>query len=49
MTIKEVKQEVYYYGGRRISNDEAQEILDFIEDNPDRDPGEIIQAFLELE
>lgn len=49
MTIQEIKKEVYYYSGKKINNDEAQEILDFIEDYPDRDMGEIIQAFLELE
>ena len=49
MTIQEVKREAYYYGGKRISNEEAKEILDFIEDYPDRDPGEIIQEFLNLE
>lgn len=49
MTIKEIKQEVLYYGGKKISNAEAQEILDFVNDNPDKDLGEIIQAFLELE
>lgn len=45
MTIKEVKEEVLYYLRRRATNEEAEEILGFIEDNPDTSLDEIISEY----
>ena len=45
MTIKEVKEEVLYYLRRRATNEEAEEILGFIEDNPDASLDEIISEY----
>ena len=45
MTIEQIKDEVYYYIGKRITNDEAEEILWFIEDNPGVSLDEIVQEY----
>lgn len=45
MTIKEVKEEVYYYTGKRIDDDLAFEILDHIETHPQQHHAEIIQGY----
>ena len=45
MTIKEVKEEVLYYLRRMATDEEADEILGFIEDNPDASLDEIIQEY----
>ena len=47
MTIKEVKEEVYYYTGKRIDDDLAFEILDHIEDHPNQSHAEIINGYFE--
>ena len=33
MTIEQIKKEIYYYTGQKATTEEAEEILDFIEDN----------------
>lgn len=45
MTIKEVKEEVYYYTGKRVDDDLAFEILDYIEAHPQQDHAEIVQGY----
>ena len=45
MTIKQVKDEIYYYVGKRATDDEAEEVLGFIEDNPEASLDEIISEY----
>lgn len=45
MTIEEIKDEVLYYLRRRATNEEAEEILDFAEDNPNASLDEIISDY----
>ena len=48
MTIKEVKEEVYYYRGQRIDDDLAFEILDYIKSNPKASICEVISGYFEI-
>lgn len=45
MTIEQIKKEIYYYVGKRATNEEAEEILGFIEDTPDASLDEIISEY----
>ena len=45
MTIEQVKAEVYYYANIKATDDEAMEILDFIELNPEASLDEIIAEY----
>jgi hypothetical protein len=45
MTIKEIKDEVLYYLRRRATDKEAEEILGFVEDNPEASLDEIISDY----
>lgn len=45
MTIKEIKEEVKYYLRRRATDEEAEEILGFIEDNPEASLDEIVSEY----
>jgi hypothetical protein len=45
MTIKEIKDEVLYYLRRRATDEEAEEILGFVEDNPEASLDEIISDY----
>ena len=45
MTIKQIKEEVYYYIGKHITDGDAEEILGFVEDNSETSLDEIIQEY----
>jgi hypothetical protein len=45
VTIEQVKKEIWYYVGKRASTLEAEEILGFVEDNPETSIGEIISDY----
>ena len=45
MTIDQIKREIEYYTGSPVSDDEANEILAFKEENPRADLSEIISDY----
>lgn len=45
MTIKQIKDEVLYYLRRKATDEEAEEILGYIEDNPNASLDEIIADY----
>ena len=45
MTIKEIKEEIFYYIGERATDEEAEEILGFVEDNPGASLDEIVSEY----
>jgi hypothetical protein len=45
MSIEMIKNEVYYYCGMKVTNQEAQEIKAFAEDCPGASLGEIISDY----
>ena len=45
MSIERIKQEIYYYTGRMPTVQEAEEILDFAEMNPQTTLDEIISDY----
>ena len=45
MTIAEMKKEIWYYSGKKATDEEAEEILGFIENNPSASLDEIIQEY----
>lgn len=45
MTIKEIKEEVKYYLRRHATDEEAEEILGFVEDNPGVSLDEIVAEY----
>jgi hypothetical protein len=45
MSIKQIKEEVLYYLRRRATDEEAEEILDFVKENPSASLGEIISEY----
>lgn len=45
MSIEMIKKEVYYYCGRSISDDEAEEILAFAKDCPGAALNEIVEDY----
>ena len=45
MTIEQLKKEIWYYGGFRATNEEAEEILGFLEDHPEASLDEIISDY----
>ena len=45
MTIEQMKKEIWYYAGKKATDEEADEILGFSEDNPEVSLDEIIQDY----
>lgn len=45
MTIEQVKKEIWYYAGKRASTLEAEDVLGFIEANPETPIDEIISDY----
>lgn len=45
MTIEQIKKEVYYYLGRKATDEEAEEILAYAEDCPGTSLDEIISDY----
>jgi hypothetical protein len=45
MSIEMIKKEVYYYRGKLPTEQEAEEILDFVHDCPGASIGEIISDY----
>lgn len=45
MTIEQIKKEIWYYAGKKASTAEAEEILGFVEDNPEASLDEIISDY----
>jgi hypothetical protein len=45
MTIAQLKREIWYYIGKKATDEEAEEILGFIEDNPEASIDEIISDY----
>lgn len=45
MAVKQIKDEVLYYLRRRATDEEVEEILGFIEDNPEASLDEIISDY----
>ena len=45
MTIEQIKKEVWYYCGKEATDEEAEEILGFVEDNPNASLDEIISDY----
>lgn len=43
--LKRIKEEIYYYLGREVSDEEALEVLDFAQSNPDADLSEIVSDY----
>lgn len=43
--LARIKEEIYYYLGRELSDEEALEVLDFAESKPDADLSEIISDY----
>ena len=47
MTIEQMKKEIWYYSGKKATNQEAEEIIGFMEDNPSAPLDEIIRDYYE--
>lgn len=45
MTAEMIKKEVYYYCGKSITNNEAEEILAFAEDCPGASLSELVEDY----
>lgn len=45
MSIETLRKEIYYYTGKKPSDDEVEEIKYFVEQNPDSDLSEIISDY----
>ena len=45
MNIEQLKGEIYYYTGRKVSTEEAEEVLAFADDNPEASLDEIIADY----
>lgn len=45
MTIEQMKKEIWFYAGKKATNQEAEEIIGFMEDNPSASLDEIIQDY----
>lgn len=43
--IEQIKKEIYYYTGKRVTDDEALEILDFQKENPGASLDEILNDY----
>lgn len=43
--LAHIKEEIYYYLGREVSDEEALEVLDFAEAKPDADLSEIVSDY----
>lgn len=43
--LSRIKEEIYYYLGREVSDEEALEVLDFAQSNPDADLSEIVSDY----
>lgn len=45
MNITQLKKEIYYYTGKHVSDEVAEEILGYVEDNPDTALDEILSDY----
>ncbi len=45
MSIEQIKKDIWYYAGFTATNEEAEEILGFIEDNPEASIDEVISDY----
>ena len=45
MSIEKMKREIWYYSGKKATDEEAEEIIGFAEDNPNASLDEIIQDY----
>lgn len=45
MSIETLRKEIYYYTGKKPSTEEVEEIMDFVEQNPESDLSEIISDY----
>ena len=45
MLIEQMKKEIWFYAGKKATDQEAEEILGFAEDNPSASLDEIIQDY----
>ena len=45
MSIETLRKEIYYYTGKKPSDEEVEEIIDFYEQSPDSDLSEIISDY----
>lgn len=45
MSIKQMKKEIWFYAGKKATDEEANEIIGFVEDNPDASLDEIISEY----
>ena len=45
MSIETMKREIWYYAGKKATDEEADEIIGFMEDNPDVSLDEIITDY----
>lgn len=45
MTVEQMKKEIWFYAGKKATNQEAEEIIGFMEDNPSASLDEIIQDY----
>ena len=45
MTKEQMKEEIYYYTGRYVCEEEVEEILDLFNQNPTSDLSEIISDY----
>ena len=48
MTIKQIKEEIYYYIRERATDEEAEEILDIMKNNPNASLDEIVAEYYGL-
>ena len=45
MSVEYLRGEIYYYTGKKPSTEEVEEIMDFVEQNPESDLSEIISDY----
>lgn len=45
MTIEQMKKEIWYFTGKKATDEEADEIIGFAEDNPESSLAEIISDY----
>lgn len=45
MSIETLRKEIYYYTGKKPSDEEVEEIMDFVKLNPSTDLSEIISDY----
>ena len=45
MSIETLRNEIYYYTGKKPSDDEVEEIMDFVKQSPESDLSSIISDY----